>query len=188
MRDDDDIWLDSLAGSAADDRRPAAIAGRAVRAAILARRAAEDPPVVEQNLQREGALVARARAEGLLPRQRKLSHRPWAVLLAAAAIGAIAVGLTFLTQTNMPAPITRGSPNSITRIHARDPRQLQQQLIQELRAAGVRARGYETFGREGIDADLPKPPSPEVRAILERHGISEPADAVLQVEIDIGTP
>lgn len=43
------------------------------------------------------------------------------------------------------------------------------QLLDELRAAGVRATGYDQLGVEGIDADLPKPVPPRVRDVLTRH-------------------
>lgn len=188
MRNDDDIWFDSLGGSAVAAAQQTAIAASAVRAAILARHAAENLPVADQNLQRESELVARARAEGLLPRKCALPRRPGPAWLAAAAIGAIGVGLTLLMHTNMPASLTRGNPTAIARIHAEDPKRLQQELIQELHSAGVRASAYEAFGRQGIDADLPNPLPPAVRGILAHHGIAEPADNVLQVEIDTATP
>jgi hypothetical protein len=53
----------------------------------------------------------------------------------------------------------------------------------------VRATGYESFGRQGIDADLPSPLPAEVRAVLDRHGLAAPRDNILQVEIDrAGSP
>jgi hypothetical protein len=82
-------------------------------------------------------------------------------------------------RTVVPASVTRGMPSGVVRIRAADPRQLQQELIRELAAAGVTASGYESFGRPGIDADLPAPLPAAVGELLARHGIAAPADNVL---------
>jgi RNA polymerase sigma factor (sigma-70 family) len=55
-------------------------------------------------------------------------------------------------------------------------------------AAGVGASGYESFGRLGVDADLPAPLPAAVRDILARHGIAAPGDNVLQLEIEPAAP
>jgi hypothetical protein len=188
MRDDDDIWFNSLAGGKGDEPEKAATAARAVREAILARIAAEGSCVVDQNAQRERELIARARAEGLLPPIRTTQFRRLPAFLAAAAIAGLAIAVTLQMRTDPPAPVTRGSPSGIARIHGEHPKDLQQQLIRELKSAGVQARGYEAFGRPGIDADLPVPLPSEVREILARHGITPPKENVLQVEIDTATP
>jgi hypothetical protein len=188
MRDDDDIWFNSLAGVKGDEREKAATAAHAVREAILARIAAEGSRAVDQNAQRESELIARARAQGLLPPIRPTQFRRLPAFLAAAAIAGLVVTVTLQTRTDSPAPVTRGSPSGIARIHGAHPKDLQQQLIRELESAGVQARGYESFGRPGIDADLPIPLPSEVREILARHGITPPKENVLQVEIDTATP
>ena len=188
MRDDDDIWFKSLAGGKGDEPEKAATSARAVRAAILARIAAEGSGVVDQNAQRESELIARARAEGLLPPIRTTQFRRLPAFLAAAAIAGLAVTVSLQMRTESPAPVTRGSLSGIARIHAEHPKDLQQQLIRELKSAGVQAHGYESFGRPGIDADLPIPLPHEVREILARHGITPPQENVLQVEIDTATP
>ena len=188
MRDEDDIWFDSLAGSSAQEPGKAAAAARAVRAAILAQRAAEDLPAAGQNPRRETELIARARAAGLLPANRARPNRRWPAFLAAAAIAGIAVGLTLRMRTEVPASVTRGAPSGIVRIRAKDPKEQQQELIRELNAAGVGASGYESLGRLGIDADLPAPLPAAVRDILARHGIAAPADNVLQLEIEVAAP
>jgi hypothetical protein len=189
MRDDDDIWFDSLAGGAGDDPEKAAAAARAVRAAILTRIAAEESPVAGRNDRREGELVARARAEGLLPAARFTRYRRLPAFLAAAAIAGLAITVTLQMRTESPAPVTRGSGSGgMARIHSAHPKELQQQLIRELGSAGVQARGYESFGRPGVDADLPIPMPAAVREILARHGITPPKDNVLQLEIDAATP
>jgi hypothetical protein len=189
MRDDDDIWFDSLAGGRDDEpEKAAAAAARAVRAAILTRIAADSSPVASPDGRRENELVARARAEGLLPPTQTRKYRRLPAFLAAAAIAGLAVTVTLQMRTESPTPVTRGSPSAIARIHSDHPKELQQQLIRELKSAGVQARSYESFGRPGIDADLPVPLPSEVRDILARHGIVAPKDSVLQVEIDAATP
>ncbi|HEY2464738.1 MAG TPA: hypothetical protein VGI32_11820 [Steroidobacteraceae bacterium] len=187
MRDDDDIWFDSLAGGKGDEPEKAARAARAIRAAILTRIAAEGSPTLDQNAQREGELIARARAEGLLPAARATRYRRLPALLAAAAIAGLAVTVTLRMRTE-PTPVTRGSPAAVARIRAAHPKELQQQLIRELESAGVQARGYESFGRPAIDADLPSPLPSAVSEVLARHGITAPKDNVLQLEIDASTP
>jgi hypothetical protein len=188
MRDDDDIWFDSLAGGKVDEPERAARAARAIRAAILTRIAAEESPILDANARRENELIARARAEGVLPPDRITRHRRLPAFLAAAAIAGLAVTVTLQMRTESPTPVTRGSASGITRIQDEHPKALQQQLIRELKSAGVQARGYESFGRPGIDADLPAPLPPEVREILARHGIPPPRGNVLQLEFDAATP
>jgi hypothetical protein len=187
MRDDDDIWFDSLAGAKQTEPEKAATAARAVRAAILTRIAAEQPPVVDQNGLRENELIARARAQGLLPPARA-QYRRLPAFLAAAAIAGLAVTVTLQMRTKTPTSVIRGPSSGIARIRDEHPKELQQQLIRELKSAGVQARGYESFGRPGIDADLPTPLPLEVREILAHHGIAPPQDNVLQLEIDASTP
>jgi hypothetical protein len=55
--------------------------------------------------------------------------------------------------------------------------------VDELRAAGVQAEGYEQLGVNGVDAELPRPVPVEVRAVLERHHIPVPTDGALRVQI-----
>jgi hypothetical protein len=184
MRDEDDIWFDSLAGGKGGEPEKAAAAARAVRAAILTHIAAETRAEVGQDPKRENALIARARAEGLLPLIRGPSRR-WPAFLAAAAIAGLAITVTLQMRTPTQMPVTRGSSHGIERVRAAHPQELQQALLSELNAAGVQARAYESFGRPGIDADLPTPLTAAVREVLARHGITAPADGVLQLEIDL---
>ncbi len=188
MRDDDDIWFDSLAGLKNDEPEKPAAAARAVRAAILARIAAEDSPEIGGNARRESALIARARAEGLLPPLRTTRYPRLPAFLAAAAIAGLAVTVALQMRIESPTAPTRGPASGITRIHSAHPKELQQQLIRELKSVGVQARGFESFGRPGIDADLPAPLPAAVREILARNGIAPPKDNVLQLEIDAATP
>jgi hypothetical protein len=193
MSDDDDLWFESLAG------RATAAASEATREESSALRSAlqdleeipfEQPPTAD--LAREEALLSRARAAGLLPHGTALARparapaapgRLWRGVLAAAAVGALAVGFVLLRPLSQPPAVER-SAGAIVRLNADNPARLQQELIGELRSAGVAARGYEMLGRRGVDADLPRPLPDAVRAVLERHGIPAPRDGVLQVEIE----
>ena len=191
MLDEDDTWLDSLAGRA-DARKPAGPDddARAIRAAILSRRGAEIPAAGEDE-RREQALIDRARAAGLLQPVRSSSvrhRRRRAIWLSAAALACVAVAVTLQMRIQPPAPIVRAGPQVVVHLRAPDPLHLKQQLIRELEAAGVKTRGYELLGRQGIDADLPLPVTAPVREVLARHGIAAPQDGVLQVEIEPETP
>jgi hypothetical protein len=195
MSEKDDLnWLDSLAGRDAD----ASPEARELRAAILARANAAEPVVPAQDAEREADLIARARREGLLVDASKLAGNPfarrssfratfrnagsrgWAA--AALAIGVLALGW-HLRPADAPQEVLRGSPDGVAHLEAADPRALKQQIINELRAAGVDATGYEQLGVNGIDADLPQPLPDGARRVLEQHGIPVPRDGVLRVEI-----
>jgi hypothetical protein len=193
MSDDDEIWFESLAGRAVGDanestRKESSSLRSAIRA--LSDPALEQPPAADPA--REAALLERARAAGLLPdvapaaaraRRRSASAHPWRGVLAAAAVAALAVGFVLLRPLSQPPAVVR-TAGAIVRLSADDPARLQQQLIGELKSAGVAARGYEMLGRRGVDADLPRPLPAAVRAVLDSHGIPAPRDGVLQVEIE----
>jgi hypothetical protein len=71
----------------------------------------------------------------------------------------------------------------VIHIEAADPTALKRQILDELRAAGVRATGYEQLGVEGIDASLPEPVPPQVRDLLSRRHLTVPSNGVLRIEI-----
>ena len=104
-------------------------------------------------------------------------------LALAAGVACIAVALTFLLHNTPQTQHLRGAHENVVRIETADPTALKMQILQELRAAGVTATGYEQLGVEGIDADLPKPVPPRVRDVLTRHHLSVPSDGVLKIEI-----
>jgi hypothetical protein len=130
---------------------------------------------------RANALVARARRDGLLPAatRRELG---WKVPLAASLL--MTFGAVMVMQLRDPpdAPVLRGE-DDIVRLESPDPAALKQTLLTELRAAGVSATGYEALDVSGIDADLPLPLSAELKSVLATHGIPEPGDGVLHIEI-----
>jgi hypothetical protein len=181
---DDLHWLDALAGRPASGSTDAVDQeARALRDLLSAHINEDIVAVSKMNFARESALLTRARAEGLLPRR---SRRPWfqaaAGVAAAALLASVLIGLY---RTSLPPSETfRGVQEGTVRLASKDPSALKQQIIRELRAAGVAASGYERLGRLGVDAELPKPISASVREVLERHHIPVPQDGALVIEID----
>lgn len=198
VKSDDEHWVDELAGR----RDPRTAAGTkleagALREALKAHeaRTARAPEALPADLSREGELLARARAEGLLgmpdaaaaPSPTPRSTPRWLPWLAAAAVAGLAIGLGLQMRSTLPPDalpvIERAGPLTPFRLAAEDPAALKQQILAELRAAGVEARGYEALGAQGIDADLPRPLTDAVRRVLQTHGIPVPEDGVLLLEI-----
>jgi hypothetical protein len=194
MPDDDDLWLTALAGhTQPDDRSELSAHTATLRAAIRARAvtAAGDVPATDPA--RETALIAQARAAGLLPPTTvteipRASHSTWRSLrwaALAAALACVAIGISLQMRTKDAAMVVRGDSSGVLHLRARDPLTLKQDLLRELNAAGVHATGYESLGRQGIDADLPVPLPAAVRNVLARHAIPLPAGNVLQIEIEL---
>jgi hypothetical protein len=187
--DDDKTWLDVLAGrKAADADAPAARDARLLRDAINRQRQPENADVPGRDPQREAALLARAQREGLIDpnavQQRwvRPGRGSLLALACAAALGCIAIGMAFFLRSG-PQPIVRGVHDQIITIEAPDPQRLKDELLQELRTAGVPASGYERLGVQGVDADLPQPTPAAVRAVLDKHNLPLPSDGVLKIEI-----
>src|SRR5262245_4434535 len=172
---DDDQWLAALGRREAEDS-PAAREALALRSAVLqlsdTREAVTAPA---RDGVRETNLIARARGEGLLPTPKRAPWRlswEWSAGFAAAALAAVAIGIgLYLNLGVEPEPVIRATPDGIVRISAPDPELLKQELVEELRAAGVSATGYELLGRHGVDADLPQPLTDAVLRVLEKHQI-----------------
>jgi hypothetical protein len=114
----------------------------------------------------------------------RASGRGW--VAAAIAIGVLVLGWQFrapLTKGVVGGPPTAPTPSQTARLHAADPAALKQQLVDELRAAGVEAIGYDRLGLSGVDAKLPTPLPEAARATLEKYAIGVPGDGVVRVEI-----
>ncbi len=192
-----DAWFDSLAGrdtAGGATTSAAANEARALRDTLRAR-----PAVDEVSLQRELAESDSSRAARLLataqrdpvlgpilargPSRRAYPRRVWSALLAAGIAG-ITVALVWSLRPTIETPAYREAPDQLYRVTADDPRALRDEIAQALRNAGVEVVTYERFGREGIDAELPRPATALVREILARYRIPEPADGVLRVEIE----
>jgi len=191
MTDEDQDWLDALAGrTPAGSDRAAIREARRLREHIQRNVHAPSVSVPERDADREAQLLERARREGLIDpaqltrRKRRLMH-PAGIggLALAACLAGIAVALTLFLHNTPPAQHLRGAGQDVIRIEATDPAKLKRQILQELRTAGVTATGYEQLGIEGIDADLPQPVPPRVRDVLTRHHVSVPSDGVLKIEI-----
>lgn len=179
MTDEDDMWLDALAGRAATDERHAvAHEARQLREAILRQRGPQVADAPRRDARRERELLARAEREGLI----RLSRRPAILAYAAAAVMA-AIAMTWFLRPVQDIERVRGMSDDTVTLEAADPVSLKKQLLDELHAAGVSATGYERFGVQGIDADLPRPVPERVRAVLEKHHIDLPKDGVLKIEI-----
>jgi hypothetical protein len=180
MTDDDDLWLDALAGRAVtDERNPVAYEARQLREALLRQRGPQqvvDAP--RRDARRERALLARAEREGLI----RLSRRP-AMLAYAAVVALVAIAMTWFLRPVQEVERVRGVADGTVTLEAADPASLKKRLLDDLRAAGVSATGYERFGVQGIDADLPRPVPERVRAVLAKHHIALPEDGVLKIEI-----
>jgi len=197
MTDDDDVWVDTLAGRATGGTKPAAAyEAQRLREAILRQRTPHVSDVPTRDSQRELELLARAQREGLIDPARLAVRARWsralaarpAVLVYAAALACVAIALGFLRPAGELERV-RGSTDGTVVIEAADPVALKAALLNELRAAGVSATGYERFGMQGIDADLPQPVPEPVRAVLKKHHLDVPADGVLKIEITRpGTP
>jgi hypothetical protein len=139
-----------------------------------------DPRALEGDpFARRGTLLSSLRA----------STRGW--VAAAIAVGVLALGWQFhvpLSKGVAGSPIaTSDAPEAaaqqVTRLRAPDPAALKQQLVDELRAAGVEAIGYDRLGLSGVDAKLPTPVPDAVRGTLAKYAIAVPADGVVRVEI-----
>jgi hypothetical protein len=189
LSEEDDLhWLDALAGRPASGSTDAADReARTLRGLISTQIKENIVAVSKMDFARESALIARAKAEGLLPPR---SRRPWfqaaAGLAAAALLASVLIGLY---RTSLPPSETfRGVQDGTVRLAAKDPSALKQQIIRELHAAGIPAVGYERLGRSGVDAELPKPISAAAREVLERHHIPVPQDGALVIEIVAADP
>lgn len=191
MTDEDRDWLDALAG-----RTPTGADASAIREAKRLREHirrnvhAPSVPVPERDPRREAQLLERAAREGLidpaqLSRRKRRLLQPTGIggLALAACLAGIAVALAFFLHSTPQTQHLRGTTQDVVRIEAADPATLKRQILQELRAAGVTATGYEQLGVEGIDADLPEPVPPRVRDVLTHHRVSVPRDGVLKIEI-----
>ncbi len=191
---DDQDWLDALAGRTPFGSRRAAIReARRLRDHVQRNVRAPDVAVAERDAQREEQLLERARREGLidpsqlaqLARRTRRRVRPgiarWVAL--AAGIAGVAMAPLLLFRSVHPTEHFRGAGDHVIRIEATNPTALKMQILDELRAAGVPATGYEQLGVEGIDASLPNPVPPQVRNILSRRHATIPGNGVLRIEI-----
>src|SRR5262245_52724529 len=75
------------------------------------------------------------------------------------------------------------SADGVVHLKAADPHSLRSQIVEELRAVGVQASGYEQLGVQGIDADLPRPVPEAVSKVLQQRGVPVPVSGALRIQI-----
>jgi hypothetical protein len=196
MSEPDDLqWLDALAGkSAAAAHSATGREARMLREAILQHSKTETPVALADERTRQAKLLERARRDGLLnPRATTVRpsrpSQPGALLrlALAAGIAGLAIVAMWMWRPTRTLEVARG-PERMFRLEAQDPRQLKQQILHDLSAAGVMATGYGALDAEGIDADLPTPLTAPVENVLRKYGISTPTDGTLRVEIRAKQP
>jgi hypothetical protein len=187
--DDDAEWADALAGRSTG-ASPGAREGAALRVALAQRRVEIPTEPAASPLQRQDALITRARQELRPARAESAWRRRGGWLALAASIAAVGIGLQLYSyfRTTPEELAVRSAEAGPVRIQAADPQKEQQALLAALRQSGITARGYEMLGRYGIDADLPSPVPPGLRALLARYRLSTPGDGVLRVEFVSPTP
>jgi hypothetical protein len=192
--DDDKTWLDALAGrTPPDPKRPVAREAQLLRESLIRQRQVQQaeplPGLPARDVRREAELLARAEREGLIDasrlRRRATTLSAGRALAAAAVLAFVAIGLSLFLHIGNEREIYRGTHDGVVTIEAANPATLKSELIAELRAAGIAATGYERFGLQGVDAELPEPVTPQVRAVLRKHHLPVPEDGVLKVEITV---
>ncbi len=190
---DDRDWLTSLSGKDEDlPEKAANREARLLRAALLEHSRDQPTPLPPDERQRQEDLIELARRAGLLaernpqatnlpaPRRRTAVFR----MALAAGIAALAIATAWQWLPSRHPEVVRGAADAgVLHVTAKDPRQLKEQIIRDLDAAGVKANGYESLDAEGIDADLPEPITPAVLDVLRKYAIPTPADGSLRVEI-----
>lgn len=186
MADDDERWLDGLAGRAPADT-DAAREGTMLREAMR-----RWPPVAAPVPARDAAhlagTIARARAAGLFASRTPTPRTRWHAVRWAAAFATVAVVATLVVLRPGSVPVeeatVRSAPEAVTLLRVADPDAERRRLVEALASRGVRATTYARFGRLGVDADLPGPLPDDLKALLARERIPVPADGVLRVEFE----
>ncbi|MFG6440912.1 hypothetical protein [Roseateles sp. LKC17W] len=191
--DDDQHWLDLMAGRTAPDadartRREAAW----LRAAVLSYRVTAPPGAPADADARVGRLLTRARDAGVLASAandappRGKAGAWWRPALAAcvALCGVVLVFVPARDGTDDGSAL-RGAP--VQRVETVDVVQRRQQLLRALQAAGFDAQPFERLGRLGIDVSLPVPLPARQAEALKRLGLAAPTGPSLQIEF-VNTP
>jgi hypothetical protein len=195
MSDDDQAWMDAMAG-----RRAAGLDPRseqealALRKVALEKAAAQalDASAVQAGEQR---LLARLAREGLLGRRERAAAAPWRLAFAAAAALVLGVGLmiqysgllTTGEATYDEPPGYRGAPERRS-VRAPDARAYAEALQREIAAGGGGARVYQRGQVYYVELSL-APGSPEpVRQALRKRNIADAREGIVLIEITRGSP
>jgi len=193
MSEEDRIWLETLAGKRTGGDSTVAREAEGLRRAMLERSIDEEALARSvSDTRRAERLLERARRGGAMRRRAPVAWLAgWPGLLATAAVCVVAIGIGFQSagrkSPGLDETVRSASPHAFV-LTADDPSKLRDQIADELDAVGVTARMYEHLGREGIDAELPDPLPEPVRAVLARHGVPQPADGVLRIEVTESAP
>jgi hypothetical protein len=201
MNDDSD-WLDALAGR----DRPAASTlaateGRLMRRALQRLPATVPAQTPEQALSLLDGLLGRARAAGLmrersgwcpacLQRWQRWRQSPGAWLgagLVLAGLFAVVVVLRVVPVVAVdPAEeaVMRAPADGVWLLRVADPQQQRNELADRLAAGGARVQRYERLGRQGLEAELPLPLTPQLKQALGRLNIAAAPDGSLRVEFE----
>lgn len=190
---DDQDWLDALAGRSGRASSTGGVEGRRLRAAMATLPKPDFIAADEGDASRESALLERARQAGLIgtsqpgaesatPFDGRRARRVLGGLAIAAAVClAVLFGLSLREPGVPPTEVFRGTGVPL-RLEVENPAAMQDRLLEALRSTGVEADGYSWLDRHGVDAELSTPVRPEVMKVLEAFGIQLPEDGLLRVE------
>jgi hypothetical protein len=190
---DDDAWIESLAGRPGGGSAATQAEAALLRAAM--RRWPAPAPVATPAVE---TLVERARTEGLFAARRRWcagcaerwrrwrdSPTHWAG--AGVALASLAVAW-FVVEPLLVMPVDDGAVQrareGVQLRRVADPAAARERLAARLATAGVTVHRYERLGRYGIDADLPQRPPPAVAALLRDEGLAQAGDGSLRVEFE----
>ncbi|MFA6262519.1 MAG: hypothetical protein WC760_13715 [Bacteroidia bacterium] len=197
MSDDDPDWADALAGRPREGAAPATLAEAALLRDAMRRWPVETPaleprPVAEliERARREGVLAPRrAWCAGCLERWRRWTANPLGMgaagLVLASLLGLWIVPGLIGRQAPIDGPGTLRAPSAALQLRAAaDPQAARDNLAARLQALQVPVRRYERLGRFGLDADLPRPLSPALAALLHDEVLPAGDDGSLRVEFE----
>ena len=186
MRDALRRWTPAVDGVPPHDpERVAALIERARLAGLLEQRRATSVDA-RPGARRTRRLSDRVRAWWTANGTPGFGARPaLATALAVFAIVALVVVMRPAGEQRPDEDATvRTAPDAMTLLQARDPEALRRDIVEALARQGVKTTTYSRFGRAGLDADLPRPLTDDVKRVLDRYRIAAPADGVLRVEIE----
>lgn len=183
--DDDQDWLDALAGKPRPGAAPRTLQeARLLRAVLLAQAQAEPESDAERQRRLE-RLLFRLRRAGLLDSPR-WSVNTWRVPLAAAASLMLCIAVVQLaywqTETPSETPVTRGE-DSVRRLVVDDAAQTATAIASALRAEGIDVREYPLGVARGLEVRVAPAQRAGAEAILAPYGIALAPDGRLAIEI-----
>jgi hypothetical protein len=190
--DDDQAWLEGLAGRDGDS--PAAREATELRRA-LQRRAVSEADVPQVSPHREAALLARARREGVVtqaPTQRSWRIGAWFARvpapLAMATVAGFAIVIGMLLTLPESDETVRGRDPATKVLESTDPEALRFALVDALLDAGADPTGYTRLDEQVVEAVLPVPVPTQIRQVLTRFEVPVPDNGELLVRIRTKPP